>query len=823
MSVNIIISSQKYFNEFKNDIGFVSNLGDFTNNLTGSIMENVKIFQQINVSWDSFSSQSNPFEKDSVIGTVLGISRVAGSWITDGFAVGDSVDFTYNSATILTVNPGVVTAISPLIIYVDFGVVIPPRDNAFDNKLYGKTPLTALIFNFGLIGNSENFNTISKVSGNNQGYYGSNIGFDIGGGVRDLNWVNLIKLGSYQDWQTGSVRVRYINNPSTYVQRYEIEQEATIVPYYLEGELGNLQNNILPNLYNGLNTLKYVYSAGFRTVLSNPNTQKNFKIDNNLGSIAWFNENFNGFQNNYNVKSITYEDAVTTDSADGILIGTKSRIIITVENLITPYVGGDRFGVYVSYLPTKDEYQNTTLSNLKQNFIYDRAINNEGIAPTLGDDFITKCEAIVVGGDLEITIELEYSSIQKSYLSSKLATSGANYLIAIEVGDITLSSGNSDRVLLLADAKEYDQSADIPDLMIINKFDMFPHNKQIGVDVGYTDLIVWNEDGFVVDFDFSLDLNKSAFINSLEFKLIAFNSITLQMFEIDTYIFNNIGSAIVSGGVQQLFENTTRGYNLENADQFNDVIISVDSNILGIQHYVGRFAQKINWQDWISNLDVDNIFFDNSKPNQNKNKKSSNYSLLNNYEIRLAVFSNLNGVSVLGVGGNTNYLFQSPNIIVYDYELDGNIMPIWTQTIETFHPTTLVNLQGKLLIGLNTILKTTWVNSGGPVVSIVAMWAIHRIEETNQPGNQIDELSTINPYPSNNRLIPLVGETQLKIYIDTGNVITECLVDGSKILPGVSYNLSARINEEAVIPLDAKITEESVVKITEAADIKIIE
>ena len=37
MGVNLLISSQKYYNEFKNDPGFVSNLGDFTTNLAASI------------------------------------------------------------------------------------------------------------------------------------------------------------------------------------------------------------------------------------------------------------------------------------------------------------------------------------------------------------------------------------------------------------------------------------------------------------------------------------------------------------------------------------------------------------------------------------------------------------------------------------------------------------------------------------------------------------------------------------------------------------------------------------------------------------------
>ena len=43
-----------------------------------------------------------------------------------------------------------------------------------DAGIRGLTFLTAIKYKFGLIGNSENFNIESKVSGNDQGYYGSN-------------------------------------------------------------------------------------------------------------------------------------------------------------------------------------------------------------------------------------------------------------------------------------------------------------------------------------------------------------------------------------------------------------------------------------------------------------------------------------------------------------------------------------------------------------------------------------------------------------------------------------------------------------------------
>ena len=824
MAVKSTVSSFKVYNEFKNDLGFVSNLGDFTNNLAALVMENVKVVQEIDISWEAFATASDGW----VLTGVNEWTRSAGSFINDGFAVGDNCDFFGPKQGAPTFTSNVtVTSISSDGLTITFTLNSGGYGgftSVGDAALKGLTPLTALIYGFGLIENNETYTRASKVSGDDQGYYSSNIGFDTGGGVRSTAFETGQRLGSPIAWQTGTMQVRYVSNPSTYVQRFEIEHEFTVVPYYLEGELTNLENNILPDLFAGLNSLKYAYDTNFRTVLSNPNTEKTSIITNNLGSTGWYNENFNGFNNSYSVKSIDYQEAGSLNTADGILIGTKSRVTVLIEGLITPFTGAERFGVYVSYLPDQVEYTDTPLSNLKENFIYDRAINNEGLAPTLGSDFITLCEANVVGADLEIVFEMEYSSLQKSFLSNKLQSSEANYVIGIEVGDNALTSASSDRVILLADAKEYDESPDIPDLISVDKLDFFQHNIQIGVDTGFTDSIQWNEDGFVVDFDFYLDLNKSAVINDLIFKLVAHNTVTGQLFELDSYNYNNIGSAIISGGVQQLIENTTRGYNLATGDQFNDVTIEVGSQAAGLQHYTGKFAQKVSWQDWLNNTDVDTIFFDASQPNNNLNFRTSNYSDLNDYEIKLGISASMDGVSDLGVSGTTSYLFLSPNLITYDYDLDANITPIWSGVIETLHPTTLADLGGQVLTGLDTILKTTWTNSGGAVTDISQVWAVHRIEETEQPGYNIDELSSINLPPSPNRLIPTVGETLLTVDIVAGTVVTQCLVDGSQITAGQGYNLSARIHDDAtLIPAGAKETEAGVIKETEVADIKIIE
>tara|TARA_R110001606_G_scaffold91591_3_gene204266 strand:+ start:14633 stop:17119 length:2487 start_codon:yes stop_codon:yes gene_type:complete len=808
MAVNIVIKSSKFYNQFKNGINFTGNPSDYTNNLAGSVMENVKLVQQIDVSWLFAASSSNSVASTSLGGGDFLITRQSGNWSDDRFYEGDNFIMTYTNNSGFNQTTGIISSLSGSQMFAT-GSLPDSSLNGFVNAsvvIYGDTDLTSMVYKFGLIDNNANFSITSLVSNNDQGYYGSNIGERILG-VRDTNFVTLQRLGSYEDWRTGTMRVKYVSDPNSFTQRFEIEHEFTIVPYYLEGELGNLQNNITPPLLAGLNSLKYVYSPGFRTVLSNPNTEKIKTLENNLGSVAWFNENFNGFNNNYQVNSIIYQDANTLGSADGIIIGSKTKVTIEVQKNTGNFTSGERAGIYISYLPDQDEYQNTTLTDLKDNFLYDNSLNNEGLTPTVGDKSIIENYEIsnIVTNTMTLTFDVEYASLQKAFLSNKNSQDDIYFIIGVQLGDVTLISGNSDRVTILADVGTYDESADIPDLIVNPSFNLFPYKEVVGVDTGFTSLVQWNEDGFTMQGSFDLDLNKQAVLNTLEFRLIAENNTTGSFFELDSFVFN-VANPIIVSGVQQFNLITTRNYNLESGNQFNDVSLTTGGLAAGLQTYNLRFSQKISWQDWIQNNLVDSIFYDISKPNNNLNDKSSNYSGLNGYTIKLSMFSNLSGVSLLGVGGITDYHLLTPPLNVYDYDLDGNAVPVWSATIETFDPTNLTNLSGAILTGQNTLFKITWVNSSGAVTDLTDFTAIHRIEETDQNGYNIDEVGTLYSYPSNNRVIPKIGFTNLDIFLLAGNVVTECLIDGSQLNSGVGYNLSGKIEVEGTIDPNAKLT-----------------
>ncbi len=781
MGVNVIVKSQKYYNEFNNGEDFNSNLSSYTNNFTGSVMENQMVRLSLSVSWGALSSNNNTFQ---VVSTTY--TRPIGNWSDDGLAVGDQIYIWYFDSTGAYHGPWTPTISSISGSSMEISSIAAPSGGYSLMTINGYTPLTALIHKFSLIENSDNFSTQNLITGSDSAYYGSGM-FDGG------PWVDFQGLGQNKDWEDGTFRCRKLMTWG-FEQRFEIEHKL-LIPFYAEGD----DLTVLPPYLDGLNSLKYAFESGFRSVMNDPNTQKSQRYDSQLGSVGGYNENFNGFDNNYEIQQISYSDAQSGSNASGILIAGKTKVDITVKKLIGTFSPFSEYGVYVGYKAEQADYQNTVLSNFKENFIYDRSLSFSTSPVVNGDVFITDNTAVIVGTDLiDITFYVEYDFPTKSFLSNKFNSNITEFVIGVNIGDKTKTAGNSDRVMLLAANTLYDESPDIEGLMNVNLFDIYPHDKQIASSNGYSDMTAWNEDGLAVDFDFDIDLNKDAHVNNLDFKLLAQNPTTGNIFELDSFNYP-IAGAVVSGGVQQFNITTTRGYTLKNNDQFNDVTINVGSNIGGVQSYNGRFAQKVSWQEWIQNLDVNTIFYDSGEPFNNFNDKASNYSALNGYEIKLAISANLFGTNSFGVSGLTDYLFLSPALKVFDYKEDGLIPAVWSGVIETFNPLTSVSLGGAILTGQNTLFRTTWTNSNGAVTSLADMWGINRIEIANQLGYDITEMSSINDPATNQLLIPSNG-TKLDMYLSGGNVVMDCLIDGALASSGVNYNLSSRINKSNTSP-----------------------
>jgi hypothetical protein len=848
MPSEIIIREQKFYNQLKNGVGFTLNGSDVVNNLACSLGERIKVITQLSVVSHAITTPQ-PWNQSypspcvfSYNNTDFSLIRNYGSFIDDGISVGDTVDIIYMNPSNGVYNyyySAEVSIISETKIIFkaqptgalngDFGYIPDLQTGSYPlMEVFVTSWLTSLIFKFGLIENDEPYNSTSKVSLSEQAFYGEGIGADDGMGGRLTTDVNLTWLGNDNSGKTGSCKAAWVSTTNE-TQVYNITHEFIVTPFFLKEWGQIITDDSIPELYNAGSSIKYAIYPEFRTVLSNPNTSKRMMSDLVLGCVGYYDQNFAGFNNIYTVDSIVYTDSATAALCDGLQVTAKTKAVITISKVGGFKNTGENFGVMVTYAPDDTtEYQNTA-TTLEENFLFDNAINAEAAASVAGaNGIITYCKAEIKSTELEITVEFEYTVAQQLQLQNL-----PKYIIGVLVSSdktdtpalVNIPAGNADKVMLLADYTNYVYNSDIEDLMGLDTFEITRHDNITG-----TQFTLWNEDGINANFNFWLDTALSAVLNSLDFALVAYKDSDDTYFVLDQIGLGVAGSPIVSG-IQQLNLNTNRGYKLATTDIQNQILLTTGSLVSTKQYYNLSIGQKIKWQDWIQNIFADNDFFDITKTNDNLNYKSSNYGSIQSpaagYSIRLMLIANVQGVNPFGVTGNTIYNLISPEQFIYDY----NSPDLWLGIIETWDKT------GTTLLGTGTgapilyddytLLRTTWI-CATTIYPYYSIWNIHRIEESEEGGDAIYEHSTLTDRISTAPFTEVTGATTLRVKqtfnLPTNTVVAESLIDYNKLDLNKKYKLSARISyDKLIVTSDAKITEDGIVKITDAGEIKIIE
>src|SRR5690606_17667636 len=101
MPINILVTEQKFYNQFKNGVGFTDNLGDYNNNLAGSVMNKIKVVRKFRLSWRFEATTSNSIGIRPLGGGLWEIRSSVNTtnFANDGLAVGDLmvIEWTDNS------------------------------------------------------------------------------------------------------------------------------------------------------------------------------------------------------------------------------------------------------------------------------------------------------------------------------------------------------------------------------------------------------------------------------------------------------------------------------------------------------------------------------------------------------------------------------------------------------------------------------------------------------------------------------------------------------------------------------------------------------
>lgn len=790
MGVNLLITDRKVYNQYGNGLAFALNLGEFATYLRGGVMNVQKVVYEVEIDWSAQAVSTT-----GVLFATNGnqLTRNTGSWIADGFSIGDTIDF-LGSAPAGSFSGRTITNITDTLLIFD-GAAEPVVIYTAAFLLGGKTDLFALEYSFGIIENNDPASYQSLLDGSDQTFYADGIGL---GGPRSTAFVDMIPKSPIRSWMTSrpsATRVKFVSRPSTYVQRFEIEHEYIIVPY-------NDADFLTGNL-----SFKYVSKLDFRTSLPNLNTAKVHEDDIQLGSVGYFDENYDGYANDFTISDLVYTDVATASAVTELNIKSRTRVEFSVASAAGNFTVADPFVLFHSFLPEVDEYSDQT-DDFRDIWIFESARHTIDTAPvTVG--ILKELKAVFVNANqIDVTFEVELTAAQQLRLDA-----GDDYVIAIELGDGDTAS-QPFNVTLAIDFDQYSKDANIPDLMIADVFGFNPYNLFIAPTVDlFSTYKGWIEDEIVSFFRFGVNRTapKDAEILSARFKIVAYEDATGETFDLQNEELDLSGQLAAPPGtinanpwtIQLIDDDRKRNYRLPDGDEFNLLLLETDDNDGTYQYYEWRIGMKMNWQTWIALPGANNIFIITSEPFNNKNNRASNYSLKNGWSIRVQWQFDMKGIDDESVVGETEYNFFTDAFEILDFGDQDGDPTVWDCEIFTFDENA-VNLGGLVLDkNENTFIKAIFTPTAPFTIGAAAdYWGELRIAEQNQPGFDNDIISTTKPQLAGNKLIPLPSDTFAKL-TKVGNTLElEAQIDVTKLVEGTPYKLSAELRLTDSVPIE---------------------
>lgn len=763
--------------------GFSSASNDTTDTNKSNAGEEVRANIQFRVEIVSKANVLNgdTFTTANISGSTNSLIAGSANFITDNFRVGDVFDF--NDIAGATVYTGaIILLISGNYIEFDDTASSIPDATYTDAEVKLASELNTLRYNY-------NFTTPSNPTDLVQQLLLS---------VQGFKYTGLTSVGSFQTGvayvptrgNTGSSKAKRLATTVSNVQFFEIEHNFIVLPSGNEAELVNLETLSSPNPYR-IETVFYPQNVDLG-IGTDDNTLRNIDLPRLTNdSVGWRNENFNGGANDYVLDSISYEQVGSGEVLTEIEAKSVTKVTAVISRLTGTFVTTNPYIVYHSYLPLASAFQSST-EDYKTTWIYENLLSTIDAGTTSGT-IITNLTAVLAANVLTVDFEIQYNVSQLE----KIFNDGA-YELYIDLEDAALTAENSNRVALKLDARRLKKNPDITGLVTMTKAEFYNHTLDFvdGVSTGFTMLEMWNEEGIMLDSLIKVDVGTDLVeIDKIDVSVIAYDSVNDTSFIIKS---NEIPISTLAetlqgtDKIQQLDLDSTKNFLLKPLDQFNLLKIVNKTYSAGFQDYAFQIGIKTPWQFWQKLFDADGSFLDTSKPNNGLNLRTSNYSEIGDYVIKINILIKMKVRGII-----TDYNFRSPNFRVFDYEKDRNPSPKYTADA-VFKDENGNAISSNIMQDEDT--NAIWTFDDGSVKTDIAVFeAITRLQVFNQgTDDSIHEISSLRGVLSGDILKPLVGETNLKKTIVSDDYTTECLINGL-LLGDKKYSISTRLYDMFVV------------------------
>lgn len=647
-------------------------------------------------------------------------------------------------------------------------------------------------------------------------------------------WQNMEFIGLQSGMSLRSARWIFDGKKGTHTYTYRFEIEFMISSFF--EDLSNFETMTAPSqVFDGESVTDNFEVIGFPE-WNNPNTQikSDKKATKRLGNTGWFNENFNGLNNEFTILSVEYTDVISNTPTQRLSYGSETKVKAVISGVQNLANGLTKLGIGFILLPEREDLHKEKLTPFQQNLYVNTA---GGIAtgiftpsttpsPTIYTGFtnvagqsmnVRNVHFYISGGNL--VYEAIYSPTAGfSNFIDGLDETDRNYALWISVGDRVEVTNFADRVSLLLDYNY--MGLYVPPVgewqpMSIG-FLEHPYS-----DTGENGIIREGECGdFRVEDDlltvipFKIDITK-ALPTKMEFVIEVENLVNGQKYELQRYAVDLTGYPMDGAGVPQWDYDQIRGFKLEDGNNKNWVKIKRDpTNDDGNNKaYKAYYAFKIRWEDWIIRTGVPNDFFDLNSENNGFNNDWFQYLDETDWVTQFTVYT------YAPLNGNAVKYVNEKRFTFKDYDQNDTVDTEWSILREsdgTSLPITIDPITGKplgiLLEGEQVRLQCKYIKNTGTFAPVNMYYGTLCIEVDKGAGQfEFRQLSTVWGSETDNPLIPLAGETKTKkTAIGYNEILLECLVEPSLLQEAIRYKLSSRLGcffecEEVVFNRDTKL------------------
>lgn len=815
MGVKII--SRKYNNQFYSS-------GNFTDWLIG----NVGDWQRLELTFEAFVDyKASPAESISVneVDKTLQLNN-GKAWNFYGFDIGDVCTFDYiliedadndgtftetpysASFTILNLY-GNIIEYSGTLDFHDFNIIPTDRGNIKITNVKIETDKAPQGMKF----------RYSHITNDN--YQSKTLSSFIDGTVTEFSYAGLNLLGT---GQSGFLNPDGLQSGMA-IDTCTVEKVAGTVPTFkincdfmfasIFEDISNLETKTAPSILYNAGSLTDNFEIVVYPEWNNPNTVISNDLEHTarLGNTGWFNENFNGLDNNFVLESIKYRDISGNPLSQ---LDYSRPVVLEVEiSGIQNLTNDTEFGLGFAWIPVNEvdykskrtPYHNNLYINTGRKFIEGSFNLNENTGTIVyqgNTNNDARMDVMAEGNVMFVKVSANKARMKVRFMPNAdfVSTFNAknendrNYLIWVSVANHSLPINFSDRVSIAVDYNHMVKV--IPPAGPINGMtNTFVEHPYADNAIGNPFLFGHIEDDILNRVIFKID-KRLMKLHDITFGVEIFNKETKQ-----SYVLENITENLAlfppdANGVQQISIDKSRGFKLVSGNNKNFVRMSRETSLDDGIHvgYKCYFATKIRWEDWIIRNGVPLEFFNGSLPNNGYHNNWLDYQR-NGVDYVLNFF-----VQVTTIENNVFKTHKN----VFPFQVNGYDENLNIQTQHTYYrdsDNTVLNIGtdpdtgkplGVILSNEPTRIEIIYTNLATDF-DFAKTYCVISIEEYNGAGEvNYRQLSSIWLSEEDNPLKPMSGEDNLKLESIAPNVIkSSCIIEPSLLNKVSKFKITGRI------------------------------